>query len=127
MKLELALPMPHGLRLNFLEVATDSEIDFLTDALEAASHEEDRSEYGARLRFMNRLKIMLEATPAELEFEDGDPCIEFLAMAVEKLVIEQTECLADEGEDDSPEMDVRRDFEERIMVGKAMLAVLRPH
>lgn len=124
MKINLALPSPRDLSLNFLQVAVESEIDFLTDALDAASHDEDRAEYSRRLQTMKLLNAILDNDPEVIEFgdKDEDQSAEDTAMAVEKLIMDQQELL-----DDPTEADGHDTFREGIEVGKAMLSVLRPN
>jgi hypothetical protein len=123
MKINLAIPSPRDLSLNFLEVAVESEIEFLTDALAAASHDEDRAEYSRRLNTMKLLNTILANKPEVIEFGDHeeDHSMEDTATAVEKLLIEQQEVLEDE-----PDLDFNQDVADRVEVGKALLAILRP-
>lgn len=119
--ISLLLHSPIDFSRNILQVAVDSEIDFLTDALDAATHKEDKDDYGSRLRTMNRFKILLETEACVFEFQDEDPSAEHLAMALEKLIMEQSEIIEDfEGEE-------RQEIGERIDFGKAMLSALRPN
>jgi hypothetical protein len=117
-----SLTIASPLHLNVLQVAVDSEMEFLTDALADASHTKDKIEYSGRLRSISRFKAILQAEPSAITYEEGDPSMEHLAMAVEKLILDQYECL--EILEDSDED--RLEHWERINAARELLSVLRP-
>lgn len=107
--------------LNVLQVSIDSEIEFLTDALADASHPEDVKEYAVRLASMNQFKMMFTGNFHSLKYAEGDPSIEHLAMAIDKLRMDQCELLSDPTEADS-----HSEFEKRITAAELMLNELCP-